>query len=178
MSARVEEFSDTLVNRLENTRTRRNHTREFINRHRTNQLSVRNPRPITQLHRLILHINLDNLGIHQKLVLGQSLCDSLPDPSRATMRRESERRIGTPIPSGFIQDDILGHCFKVGRSDAFTEPLALHSCRRYSPYFEIVRTHKQVCNSLAYTDQPSVRGRVKKGLPIIRIIHSSNVLGF
>lgn len=178
MGTRVEEFSHTLMNRFKNTRTCSNHTRKFIHRHRTNQFSVRDPCPIIQLDRLILRINLYDFGIQQKLVLWQSLCDGFPDTSRATMGRESESGVGTPIPSRFVQDDVLGHRFEVWCSDTFTEPLTLHTCRWYSPYFEIVRTHEQICNSVAYKINPLSVENGRRAIPIIRTIHSSKVLGF
>jgi hypothetical protein len=142
MGTGIIELSHALMDRFKYARTRLNHIRKFIHRHCANQLSIRNPCPVPQLNRLILQIDFHNFCVQQKFILWQSLCNSLPNTSGTTMSRESESRVGTPISCRFIQNDILCHRFEVWCSNTFTKPLTLHSSRRYSPYFKVIRTHE------------------------------------
>ena len=149
MSARIIKIFDTLLHNLCRCGRSLAHCDKLINWHCTHQFAIRNLRPILQLHRLVFQINVDDFGAQLEFVGRQSLCHSLPDPAGATVSRESERGIGSPIPRRLVQNDVFGNEFEVWCCHTFTEPAALHSCRRHGPDFEIIRTHKQIRNSLA-----------------------------
>ena len=156
MSTRIIKILDTILNNLCGCGRSLAHRNKLINWHCTNQLAIYNPGASLQLHRLVFQINFDDFGAQLEFFSRQSLCHSLPDPTRATMSRESEGGIRSPIPSRLVQNDVFGDEFEVWRCNAFTEPAALHSCRWHCPDFEIIRTHKQIRNSLACS-QYSVR---------------------
>ena len=119
MRTRIIKLLDPRLHRLQRRRRSTNHPRQLIHRHRTNQLSIPDFPPIAQFHSLLVHIDVHNPRIQQKLVLRQCLCHGLPNPAGAAMRREPERSVRPPIARRFIQNDVLGHFLEVWRRNAF-----------------------------------------------------------
>jgi hypothetical protein len=91
------------------------------------------------------------------------------------MSWEAEGCIGTPIPCGLLEDDILCHSLEVWSCDTLAEPLALHlqemsdtgdePCGtngtdlrgRNRPDFEVVWSHEEICNSSSHhPDNPLI----------------------
>lgn len=100
-----------------------------------------------------------------RLFLGNGVCYCNPNAACATVGREAESCVGTPVAGGLLEDDVLGHGLQIWSGDTLAEPLTLHLhidideqeawdkgkrdylCGRYSPNLEVVRPHEQVGNS-------------------------------
>lgn len=80
-----------------------NNLHGLIKRHGGNHRIVRNARPVIEVTNLGGSFNAHNLFVERKLVLGQSLGDSLPNSSRTIIGRESESRVRTPIDQQMYQ---------------------------------------------------------------------------
>jgi hypothetical protein len=150
MSTRIIKLLDTLLNSLCRRRRSSTHPHQLINRHRTNQPPKRNLCPILQMNQLALQINLDDPRRKLEFMRGEGPGDGLPDSAGSAVGGESESRVGTPVSGCFVQDDVFGDEFEVWGCDSFAEPAALHACCWYGPYFKVVWTHEQICNSLAW----------------------------
>lgn len=99
-----------------------------IHSHGGDQLVISDSGAILKSNSLVVSVNLADLALvtEASLLLGDSVCNGNPDSTRSSVGGETEGGIGTPVTSGLLENDVLGHCLEIRGSDTLTQPGALH----------------------------------------------------
>lgn len=67
-----------------------------------------------------------------------------PDSPGATLMRESEDGVWSPVVLRTFPQNILDHPSNVSSGHSLTEPTTLHKMRWNCPHFEVVRPHEDI----------------------------------
>lgn len=99
-----------------------------IDRHGGDKLLVADGGTVLQDDGAVVSIDLDDISLITEtgLLLGQSVCDGGPDTTSASVGREAESGVRTPVTGGLLQDDVRGDGLHVRCGNTLTKPGALH----------------------------------------------------
>lgn len=117
-----------------------------VDGHGGDQTLVANSSTIGHFNSLAVGVDLGDLALltEASVLLGDGVGHGNPDTTGTTASGETEGRVGTPVTSGLVQDDVGGDGLEVGGSHTLTKPSTLHLGGRHSPDLVVVRTHEDI----------------------------------
>mmetsp|Transcript_2676 Transcript_2676/g.6402 ORF Transcript_2676/g.6402 Transcript_2676/m.6402 type:complete len:516 (+) Transcript_2676:910-2457(+) len=87
------------------------------------------------------------------LLPGQEVRNGLPDRTRATLLREPEHGVGSPVPFLLVQKNVRYRLGDIDSSHALPEPRALHVRGGDGPNLVVVRAHEDVGDAISHHAQ-------------------------
>lgn len=112
---------------------------EEVNGHGVDHLLVVDGGAVAEKDTVVLSVDKVDTAVltEASVLLGNGVGNTNPDGASATLSREAEGGVGSPVAGGLLENDVLGDLLEVGCCDTLTEPLALHLLSVSVPFLKV-----------------------------------------